>query len=132
MLLIFYNSGVTHTELFKKKTTLKYFSSQKSEIHNFTILQKVIEIVYFFTFNHSYTLKENEILNINHRKYIDRAKATRKLIIICMNKIPYFVQSRTYKNRYKNRVVNSIYWVVNEIYQLSNSIYWLSKSIYEL
>ena len=42
----------------------------------FTILQNVIEIVYFFTFNHSNTLKENEIQNINHCKYIDRAKAT--------------------------------------------------------
>ena len=42
----------------------------------FTILQNVIEIVYFFTFNHSNTLKENEMHNINHSKYIDRAKAT--------------------------------------------------------
>ena len=42
----------------------------------FTILQKVKEIVYFFTFNHSDTLKENEIHTINHCKYIDRAKAT--------------------------------------------------------
>ena len=42
----------------------------------FTILQKVIETVYFSTLNHSNTLKENEIHNINHCKYIDRAKAT--------------------------------------------------------
>ena len=42
----------------------------------FTILQNVIEIVYFFTFNHSNTLEDNEIQNINHCKYIDRAKAT--------------------------------------------------------
>ena len=50
-----------------------------------TILQKYIEIVYFFTFNHSNTLKENEIHNINHCKYIDRVKATQNKLFLISN-----------------------------------------------
>ena len=42
----------------------------------FTILQRVLERVFFFTFNHSNTLEENEVHNIKHCKYIDGVKAT--------------------------------------------------------
>ena len=52
-----------------------FFSFQAKRV-KFTILQKVIEIV-FFIFNHPNTLKENELHNINHCNYIDRVKSTK-------------------------------------------------------
>ena len=68
---------------------LVFLSFQAKKV-KFTILQKVIEIIFFFTFNHSNTLKENELHNINHYKYIDRAKATQSKLNFFRNKIPYY------------------------------------------
>ena len=51
-----------------------FFNFQAKKV-KFTILQKIIEIVHFFTFNYPNTLKVNEIHYVNHCKYINRVKA---------------------------------------------------------
>ena len=66
-----------------------FFLSFQVKKVKFTILQEVIEIVFFFTFNHSNTLKENAIHNINILIGLKPHKVN--LIII--------FQSRTYENR---------------------------------